>query len=117
VRKKKNKKKRKKKKTIKENVIKMKWLYSSRNSINSLRKEDLTMEKGKRRQDKKECAMSTSLPNAYMRGRKKTIIGEISLTKAIRNMLRKNLMVKLILVKNETQVMRVPSRKVMKWQP
>jgi hypothetical protein len=80
------------------------------------------MKKEKRRQDKKGCAttavrMSTSLPNAYMRERKKAIIGEISLTKAIRNMLRKNLMVKLILVKNETQVMRVLSRKVMKWQP
>jgi hypothetical protein len=30
---------------------------------------------------------------------------------------KKNLMVKLMLAKNETQVMRVPSQKVMKWQP
>jgi hypothetical protein len=39
------KKKMRKKKTIKENMIKMKWLYSSRNSTSSSRKEDLTREK------------------------------------------------------------------------
>jgi hypothetical protein len=37
----------KKKKIIKENMMKMQWLYSSRNSTSSLRKEDLTREKGK----------------------------------------------------------------------
>jgi hypothetical protein len=36
-----------KKKIIKENMMKMQWLYSSRNSTSSLRKEDLTREKGK----------------------------------------------------------------------
>jgi hypothetical protein len=55
-----------------------------------------------------------------MRGRKKTMIRERSLTKAtrkIRNILRRSPMVKLMLDKNETQVMRVSSRKVIKWQP
>jgi hypothetical protein len=37
--------------------------------------------------------------------------------KKIRNILRRSLMVKLILVKNGTQVMRVPNRKAMTWQP
>jgi hypothetical protein len=63
---------------------------------------------------------SISLPNAHMRERKKTMTRERSLTKATRktrNILRRSLMVKLILAKNETQVMRVPSQKVMKWQP
>jgi hypothetical protein len=60
------------------------------------------------------------LPNAHMRGRKKTMTREISLTKAIRkirNTLRRSLVVKLMLTKNETQVMRVLSGKVMRWQP
>jgi hypothetical protein len=55
-----------------------------------------------------------------MRGRKKIITRERSLTKTIRkirNTLRRSLMVKLILDKNGTQVMRVLSQKVMKWQP
>jgi hypothetical protein len=55
-----------------------------------------------------------------MRGRKKTMTREISLTKAIRkirNTLRRSLVVKLMLTKNETQVMRVLSGKVMRWQP
>jgi hypothetical protein len=63
--------------------------------------------------------MDTSLPNAYMRGRKKTMIRERSLTKAtrkIRNTIRRSLMVKLMLAKNGTQLMRVLSQKVMKWQ-
>jgi hypothetical protein len=34
----------------------------------------------------------------------------------IRNILRKSLMVKLKLTNNETQVMRVSSQKVMRWQ-
>jgi hypothetical protein len=62
----------------------------------------------------------TSLPNAHMRGRKKTTIRERSLTKTtkkIRNTLRRSIMVKPMLAKNRTQMMRVPSRKVMKWQP
>jgi hypothetical protein len=64
--------------------------------------------------------MGTSLPNTHIRRRKKTMRRERSLTKAtrkIRNTLRRILMVKLILAKNGTQVMRVLSQKVMKWQP
>jgi hypothetical protein len=60
--------------------------------------------------------MGISLPNAHMRGRKKTMTRERSLTKATRktrNILRRSLVVKLILTKNETQVMRVPNRKSM----
>jgi hypothetical protein len=52
--------------------------------------------------------------------RKKTMTRETSLTKAlrkIRNILRRGLMAKLMLAKNGTQVMRIPSQKVMKWQP
>jgi hypothetical protein len=48
--------------------------------------------------------------NAHMRGRKKTVTRERSLTKAtrkIRNILRRSIIVKLILAKNGTQVMRV----------
>jgi hypothetical protein len=72
------KKKRRKKNTMKENMIKMKWLYSSRNSISSSRKEDLIREKGKRSQGQRGCdttaaRMGTSLPNAHMRGRKNTM--------------------------------------------
>jgi hypothetical protein len=108
--KKKKKKKRRTKKTMKENMMKMKGLYSSRNSISSSRREDLTREKGKRSQGQRGCViiavrMSTSLPNAHMRGRKKTMIRERSLTKSrikIRNTLRISLMVKLMLAKNET---------------
>jgi hypothetical protein len=119
------KKKKRKKKTMKENMMKMKWLYSLRNSTSSSRKEYLTREKEKRSQGQRGCAtieirIDTSLPNAHMRGRKKIITRERSLTKAtrkIRNTLRRSLMVKLILVKNGTQVMRVLSQKVMKWQP
>jgi hypothetical protein len=64
--------------------------------------------------------MGTSLPNAHMRGRKKTMTREISLTKAtrkIRNTLRRSLMVKPMLAKNGIQVMRAPRWKVMRWQP
>jgi hypothetical protein len=97
-----------KKKTIKENMMKMKWLYSSRNSTSSSRKEDITWEKRKRSQDQRGCAtimvrMDISLPNAHMRGRKKTMTREISLikfTRKIRNILRRSLMIKLILAKN-----------------
>jgi hypothetical protein len=52
--------------------------------------------------------------------RKKTMARERSLTKStrkIRNTLRRSLMVKPTLAKNETQVMRVLSQKVMRWQP
>jgi hypothetical protein len=121
----KKKKKRRKKKIVNENMMKMKWLYSSRNSTSSSRREDLTREKGKRSQGQRGCAtiairMGTSLPNAHMRGRKKKITRERSLTKAtikIRNTLRRSLMVKPMLAKNGTQVMRVPNQKVMRWQP
>jgi hypothetical protein len=52
-----------------------------------------------------------------MRGRKKTMTRERRLTKArrkTRNILRRSLMVKLMLARNGTQVMRVLSKKVMK---
>jgi hypothetical protein len=79
----------------------------------------------KEKQDQRACTiiavrMSTSLPNAHMRERKKTMIRERSLTKAtrkIRNTLRRNLMVKPMLTKNETQMIRVLNRKLMRWQP
>jgi hypothetical protein len=48
------------------------------------------------------------------------MIIERSLTKATRNtrnILRRSLMVKFMLVKNGTQVMRVSNQKVMTWQP
>jgi hypothetical protein len=54
--------------------------------------------------------------NAYMRGRKKTMTRERSLTEAIRktrNILRRNIMVKFMLPKSETQVMRIPNQKAM----
>jgi hypothetical protein len=81
------KKRRKKKKTMKKNMMKIKLLYSSRNLTSSSREEDLTKEKGKRRQGQRKCAiiiarMEISLPNAHMRGRKKTMTRERSLTKA-----------------------------------
>jgi hypothetical protein len=63
--------------------------------------------------------MCTSLPNVHRRGMKKTIIRERSLTKGtrrIRNTLRRSLMVKPMLIKNGTQVMRVLRQKVMMWQ-
>jgi hypothetical protein len=44
------KKKRRKKKTMKENMMKMKWLYSSRNSTSSSRIYDLIRKIGKRSQ-------------------------------------------------------------------
>jgi hypothetical protein len=46
----------KKKKTLTENMTKMKWLYSSRNSTSSSRKNDLTKEKGTRSQGQRGCA-------------------------------------------------------------
>jgi hypothetical protein len=118
----KKKKRKRKKKTMKYNMMKIKWFYSSRNSTSSPRKEDLTMEKEKISQCQRGCAtitikMDTSLSNAHMRGRKKTMTRERTLIKALRktrNILRRNLIVKLILAKNRTQVMIVPSRRVMK---
>jgi hypothetical protein len=115
----------KKKKTMKENMMKMKWIYSSRNSTSSWRKEGLTKEKGRRSQGQIGCAtivarIDISLPNAHMRGRKKTMTTERSLTKATkktRNILRRCIMVKFMLDKNGTQVMRVPNQKAMTWQP
>jgi hypothetical protein len=81
--------------------------------------------KGKRSQGQIDCAtilirMDILLPNVHMRGRKKIMTRERSLTKAtrkIRNTLRRRLMVKPMLAKNETQVIRIPNRKVMRWQP
>jgi phage pi2 protein 07 len=61
--------------------------------------------------------MIISLPNAHMREKKKTMIRKRSLIKAIKNILIKNSVVKLMSVKNGTQVMRVPNQKVMTWQP
>jgi hypothetical protein len=123
VRKKKKKKMKKKKMKMKmkENMMTMKWLYSSRNSTNSSRKEGLTREKGNKNQGKRGCAtiaarMDILLPNAHMRVRRKTMIRERSLTKAIRKariILRRSLMVKLMLIKNGIQVMRVLNRKAM----
>jgi hypothetical protein len=118
-------KKKRKKKIVKENMMKIKWLYSSRNLTSSSRREDLTRKKEKRSQGQRGCAtiavrMGTSLPNAHIRGRKKTTTRERSLTKStrkIKNTLRRSLMVKSMLVKNRTQVMRVLTRKVMRWQP
>jgi hypothetical protein len=93
----------------------MKLIYSSR-------REDLTREKEKRSQNQIGYAtivvrMSISLPNTHMRGRKKIMTRERSLTNAtrkIKNTLRRNLMVKPILAKNETQMMKVLSQKVMR---
>jgi hypothetical protein len=111
----KKKKRRRKKKTMKKNMMKMIWLYSSRNSISSSREEDLTREKEKRSQGQRGCAtivarIGISLRNEHMRGSKKTMTKKRSLTKATRktrNILRRSLMIKLILAKNGTQVMRV----------
>jgi hypothetical protein len=112
--------KKRKKKTIKENMIKMKLLYSSRNLISSSRKENLTRKKGKRSQGQRGCAtittkMSILLLNAHIKEMKKIMKRERRLTKAtrkIKNILRRSTMLKLMLDKNETQVMRVPSQKV-----
>jgi hypothetical protein len=75
--------------------------------------------KGDRREkprSKRVCynctGMDTSLPNAHVRGKRKTMRRKRSLSKAIRkirNLQRRSPMVKLMLVKNGTQVMRVPS--------
>jgi hypothetical protein len=123
--KKKKKKRRRKKKIMKENMIMIKWFYSSRNSTSLLREECLTREKVKKSQGQRGYAiimvrMDILLPNAHMRGRKKTMIRERSLTKTSRktiNILRRSLMVNLILTKNGTQVMRVLNQKAMTWQP
>jgi hypothetical protein len=48
-------KKKRKKKTIKENMMKMKWFYSSRNSINSPRKENLIRERKEKPRSKSVC--------------------------------------------------------------
>jgi hypothetical protein len=57
--------------------------------------------------------MKTSLLDAHMRGRKKTMTRERNLTKTTKKTryILRSLMVKLMLVKNGTQVMRVPSQK------
>jgi hypothetical protein len=60
--------------------------------------------------------MSISLPNVLMRGKSKTMTRKRRRTRATRktiNSQRRSLMDKLMLVKNDTQVMIVPSRKVM----
>jgi hypothetical protein len=49
------KKENRKKKTMKENMMKMKWLYSSRNSTNTSRKEDLTRERKEKTRLKRVC--------------------------------------------------------------
>jgi hypothetical protein len=59
--------------------------------------------------------MNILLPNAHMRGKRKTIRKK-SLTKntgKTRNLQKRSPMVKLMLSKNGIQVMRVPSQKVM----
>jgi hypothetical protein len=64
--------------------------------------------------------MDILLPNTHVRGKKKIMIRERSLTNAtrnIRNIIRRSLMIKLMLTKNETQVVRVPNMKAMTWQP
>jgi hypothetical protein len=56
---------------------------------------------------------------AHMREMKKTITRERSLTMATRktrNILRRSLMVKLMLAKNKSQVMRALNQKAMTWQ-
>jgi hypothetical protein len=90
-----------------------------------IKKRSLTREKGNISQGQRGCAtitarMGISLPNDHMRGMKKIMTRERSLTKAtrkIRNILRRSLMVKHMLAKNGTQVMRVPNRKATNWQP
>jgi hypothetical protein len=64
--------------------------------------------------------MIISLSNVHMREKKKTMIRKRSLIKATRktgNILRRNIMINLMSVKNGTHVMRVPNWKVMTWQP
>jgi hypothetical protein len=70
------KKKKRRKKIMKENIMKMKWLYSSRNSTSSSREEGHTSKKGMISQGQTGCAtiairMCISLPNAHMRGRRR----------------------------------------------
>jgi hypothetical protein len=109
------------KKTMKENIMKMKWLYLSRNLTSSSREECLIREKGKRSQCQRGCTtiavrMSILLYNVYMRGTNKTMTREKSLTKTTRktrNILRINIMVKFMLPKSETQVMRILNQKAM----
>jgi hypothetical protein len=83
----KKKKMRRKKMTMKENMMKMKWFYLSRNSTSSSREEGLTREIRTRSQGQRRCAtiaarIGISLSNAHMRGRSKTTTRERSLTKA-----------------------------------
>jgi hypothetical protein len=64
--------------------------------------------------------MGISLSNVFMRGNMKTMTRKRRRTRATRktrNLQRRSLMDKLMLVKNGTQVIRVPSQKVMTWQP
>jgi hypothetical protein len=115
------KKKMRNKMKMRKNMIKKRWPYSSRSSTSAQRKQDLTRELGKRSQCQRECAtiatrMVISLFNVHMREKKKTTIRKRSLTKVIRktkNILRRKLMIKLMSVKNKTQVMRVLNWKVM----
>jgi hypothetical protein len=61
-----------------------------------------------------------SLPNAHMRGNRKKMRRKRSLTKVTRKTRtsqRRSPMVKLMLVKNGTKVMRVLNQKLMTWQP
>jgi hypothetical protein len=62
--------------------------------------------------------MDISLLNDHMRGKMKTMIRRRTrATRKTRNLQRRSLMGKLMLVKNGTQVMRVLSQKVVTWQP
>jgi hypothetical protein len=64
--------------------------------------------------------MGISFPNAHMRRKKKIMRRKRSLIKATRktrNSQRRSILDKLMLIKIGTQVMRVPSWKVMTWQP
>jgi DUF917 family protein len=107
-----------------KNMMKKRWLYSSRNSTSSEAKEDLSREIRKRSLDQRECAtivarVGISLPNVHMRGKKKTITRKRNFTKAIRKTRnsQRSPTNKLMSVKNGTQAMRVPSQKLMTWQP
>jgi hypothetical protein len=65
------------------------------------------------------AGMDISLPNVHMRGNMRTMIRKRIKTRAttiIRNSQR-NPMDKLMSVKNGTKVIRVPSQKLMIWQP
>jgi hypothetical protein len=62
--------------------------------------------------------MDISLPNVHMRGKMRTTTRKRRLTRATRrtrSSQRRSLMDKLMSVKNETQVVRVSSQKVMTW--